>query len=421
MLKWRDFFHAYDGSCVKQGKECSFQIEDKAYTLYPPQTLIKDSLGNWYAVSRTEILQKRAKGNEAVQKNICAVGVKVAAKIDPKADIPSVWLTMTKDKLPYPGTYAYAIKTLAGNVSFLQRDFLVREANNTQQIKEFGGYFEHEREDGKISYKVITPKAHGTELYKLLTKDGCSFITAINISVMLFKALYELHVKKGFLHLDIKPENIFVITEGEDVSDIEFIDFAFSTKYAGSPVRIGFCAGDMRYIAPEILKQRVEQRKNDSFAILVDDKADVFAAAMLVYYLIIGDSEIMTKRASFADAICGIINDDTCNELVSDQLEAFIGASPYGKPLEYIRGKLATYWAMQDSYFGLLSFSSTKCNNFIEKLKEIIDGCTNPDPKKRFSAEQAFKKLEELRNLVVAALDPSAHNDNSGTAVKFTV
>ena len=92
----------------------------------------------------------------------------------------------------------------------------------------------------------------------------------------LANALYYLH-GAGYLHLDVKPENILIDAHGH----LTLIDFDLAVKKHRRPVRLDRYPGTPAYVAPEILTQ---QRG--------DERADIFSFGVVAY-------EIFTGRKPF--------------------------------------------------------------------------------------------------------------------------
>ncbi|GJD11505.1 Wee1-like protein kinase [Galdieria sulphuraria] len=80
--------------------------------------------------------------------------------------------------------------------------------------------------------------------------------------------------EKGLVHLDIKPENIYMTSNGTcKIGDLGLTALAEDTIVQG--YRIDLSEGDSRYIAPELLEE------NYQFL----TKADIFSLGMTAYEL----------------------------------------------------------------------------------------------------------------------------------------
>ena len=86
----------------------------------------------------------------------------------------------------------------------------------------------------------------------------------------LAEAIYYVH-QSGYLHLDVKPENILVRSD----NTIVLIDFDLCVKRRRRPVRLRQCSGTPAYVAPEVL---MRQR--------ADEQADIFSFGVVAYELV---------------------------------------------------------------------------------------------------------------------------------------
>ena len=81
----------------------------------------------------------------------------------------------------------------------------------------------------------------------------------------------------GYLHLDIKPENVLVTDDGE----ITLIDFDLMTPYKSKSIKIKNLPGTPTYMAPETYHYEI-----------VNERSDIFAFGLTAY-------ELMTYRRPF--------------------------------------------------------------------------------------------------------------------------
>ena len=86
----------------------------------------------------------------------------------------------------------------------------------------------------------------------------------------LAEAIYYVH-QTGYLHLDVKPENILVRSD----NTIVLIDFDLCVKRKRRPVRLRQIPGTPAYVAPEVL---MRQR--------ADEQADIFSFGVVAYELV---------------------------------------------------------------------------------------------------------------------------------------
>lgn len=133
--------------------------------------------------------------------------------------------------------------------------------------------------------KIITLQKHGHDLWMVLElvrghslrkliveKAPLLFEHPICIITRLATAIQHVHLK-GFLHLDIKPENVLVTSDYEP----HLIDFDLARKYHGKSLKVKCISGTRSYIAPEVF--RTHQ---------VDERADIFSFGVTCFEILSG-------------------------------------------------------------------------------------------------------------------------------------
>ena len=86
---------------------------------------------------------------------------------------------------------------------------------------------------------------------KIKQQGKISEIEALRLFLQILEGYYEIK-KKGYIHRDVKPENILV-KEGK----IKLADFGFSTQLRQISVRETFNVGTPLYMAPETLTSNI--------------------------------------------------------------------------------------------------------------------------------------------------------------------
>ena len=99
--------------------------------------------------------------------------------------------------------------------------------------------------------------------------------TAIHILVQLLKSVGEAH-RKGIVHRDVKPENIFLTTVDEDPFFVKVLDFGVAKLKTASQdetlTQAGHLFGTPKYMAPE------QARDGE-----VDARADLYSIGIIAY------------------------------------------------------------------------------------------------------------------------------------------
>ncbi len=90
----------------------------------------------------------------------------------------------------------------------------------------------------------------------------------LSLMRQLAAGLFHIHTH-GFLHLDIKPENVLVEEDGH----VSIIDFDLALKIKDGQVRMKHLPGTFAYLAPETLSKRVVDERSDiySFGVMCNE------------------------------------------------------------------------------------------------------------------------------------------------------
>lgn len=178
----------------------------------------------------------------------------------------------------------YAVKVLppefAANKTMLLR--FRREAQiasglqhpNIVQVIDF-----HQMEDGRPY--LVMEYLDGENLANLMARHGpFTLVEALPIIAQVAAALGAVH-RKGVVHRDIKPPNVFIIPQLDGTRLVKLLDFGISKGNALSSVvtRQQAMMGTPQYMAPEQALRRTED---------VGPATDQFALAAIVYEMLTG-------------------------------------------------------------------------------------------------------------------------------------
>jgi serine/threonine protein kinase len=198
-----------------------------------------------------------------------------------------------------------ALKTILADKA-ADKDFLLRfkrEALSIAQIDHPNivsliDFVEGDPSKGEIAFMVME-YLKGKDLGRLIKETGPFEVTrAVDRILEVCAAVGTCH-RRGFLHRDLKPTNIF-ITEYDHIETAKVLDFGVAKMWAENeePVagaeseeltKKGMVFGTPEYIAPELLKNKPATPKVDQYAIgvvlfaaltgrkpfIADPKADV--------------------------------------------------------------------------------------------------------------------------------------------------
>ncbi|HRI14236.1 MAG TPA: serine/threonine-protein kinase [Verrucomicrobiota bacterium] len=137
------------------------------------------------------------------------------------------------------------------------------------------GYVEHGKIGGQLA--LVMEYVEGENL-KLLMNSGDPVLTDNIAQVLIdFATALEVVHDRGFMHLDVKPENVLLTRNGS----LRLIDFDLAQPIPNPPRKLDRLSGTPAYMAPEQLQK-----------LPVDQRADVFAYGVSAY-------ELLTFRKPF--------------------------------------------------------------------------------------------------------------------------
>lgn len=131
------------------------------------------------------------------------------------------------------------------------------------------GYVEHGKIGGQLA--LVMEYVEGANLKLLLNASDPVLTTNIAQVLIDFATALEVVHDRGFMHLDVKPENALLSRNGS----LRLIDFDLAQPIPNPPRRLDRLSGTPAYMAPEqLLKQPVDHR------------ADIWAYGVSAYELV---------------------------------------------------------------------------------------------------------------------------------------
>ncbi len=133
---------------------------------------------------------------------------------------------------------------------------------------------------------IVGEFLEGQEFGSQLEKQGRVDVpTAVHVARQVCRALAAAH-KKGIVHRDMKPENVFLVQHDKTLS-VKVIDFGISTAANSGQnanlTKTGMVMGTPSYMSPE-------QARGDK----VDARADVYALGAMLYHSLTGKKPFQT-------------------------------------------------------------------------------------------------------------------------------
>jgi WD40 repeat protein len=165
---------------------------------------------------------------------------------------------------------------------------------------------------------VVTELLEGETLRELVSRRAPTQRQVLSLAVQAARGLEAAHAK-GILHRDLKPDNLFVTTDGR----LKILDFGLAKLQAGeaadsqeatasSPSRPGQMLGTVGYMSPEQVR-----------GLALDGRSDLFLLGVVLYELVGGKHPF---RRETAVATLTAILEDTPPELstVSPALDGIV-------------------------------------------------------------------------------------------------
>ena len=181
-----------------------------------------------------------------------------------------IWLATDEDHKPF----ALRLMRKTSRFDFVTRKRFLRGCEILSQIHDHEfviGYYEH----GKIESTpyLLMEYVEGANLKQLLaTWDPVLREFVGNILIDMAVGLEHVH-DSGFMHLDVKPENVLVSRNG----NVRLVDFDLARPIPKKPIRTSRNPGTPAYMAPEQLQRQP-----------IDQRVDIFAFGVSAYELLTG-------------------------------------------------------------------------------------------------------------------------------------
>ena len=193
-------------------------------------------------------------------------------------------------------------------------------------------------EEGNTPY-IVMEFLRGTSLAaRIVSPLPLALDAKLDIIAQLCDALHYAH-EQGVVHRDVKPANVFLLTDGT----VKLLDFGIAKMASSGLTRQGDVLGSASYMSPE------QVRGSD----MVDGRADIFSVGVVMYELLAGRKPFEADQPTAT--IVKILNDpppaietlapDLPAQLVAavnralakDPAERYATAGELSKELQWIR------------------------------------------------------------------------------------
>ena len=226
-----------------------------------------------------------------------------------------------------------AIKTLRTS-SVAQSDSLLREARTVSNLQHPNiiPLYDLGSDDG--SPYLVYAYIDGETVAQVLKRSGpFSTASAARIVADVLNALAGAH-SQGIMHLDIKPANVMISSDGQHL----VMDFGIARTISQLPDESGDITGTPQYMAPEIISA-----KGAEF------RSDIFSAGMMLYEMVTGAPVVEggnTFQILNRNANEKAVAPSTRNIKVDEKLDWIVMKSIAKKPEERFPSALAMRQAL---------------------------------------------------------------------------
>lgn len=161
---------------------------------------------------------------------------------------------------------------------------------------------------------LVSKYIEGRDLANRLKESPpLTMVQSVNIATTIAKALHHAH-KRGFVHRQIKPENILV--DNQEMPGV--VDFGMARCDFELGNVLQQCAGTHSYISPE--QARGEGHR-------IDGRSDIFSLGAVLYRMLVGHSPF--RASSTTELLTEIVTTEPkpicqCDESIPKELELIV-------------------------------------------------------------------------------------------------
>lgn len=241
----------------------------------PSQTSRRVPVATSKSVNSARIATRHSNVAERLRPLKC-VGKWQLTKLAGKGSYTDVYLARPMGCRPnWPADYAVKMLRSQFTKDELAIDFLRREVEVCSQVSHQHLVTVLEAHFGDENYLVM-PRLKGVSIGQVLAKTGyISVRQSLWIIRQVAEALDSLHAK-GWLHGDVKPDNIMISAEGH----VTLIDLGFALRKSEAMVtELRTARGTLNYVAPETMTS----------ALASNELSDIYSLGITLFELLTGD------------------------------------------------------------------------------------------------------------------------------------
>jgi hypothetical protein len=155
---------------------------------------------------------------------------------------------------------------------------------------------------------IVMELIEGRTLTELIRERALPIDRAVDVIDQLLYAIGYAH-GKGIVHRDIKPDNVFLATDGR----VKLADFGVARIGGTTLTQVGTVIGTPGYMAPEQVQGKT-----------VDARADIFAVGAVAYELACGHNPFgATGHADTTAVMYRIVHESPADPLAKDPAERY--------------------------------------------------------------------------------------------------
>lgn len=148
---------------------------------------------------------------------------------------------------------------------------------------------------GEMGHVVDTLNSHREN--GMISSQAQQLLSRYMLSETMKGMLY-VQRDRQMLHLDIKPENVFMTKEG----DVKVADFGLAKGTAGFDTKLGGAGGTAGYMSPEVSEKFDDRIADKDQKVNVDHKSDTWSLGILARKLMTGRSSLPTNKGDAVEA-----------------------------------------------------------------------------------------------------------------------
>jgi serine/threonine protein kinase len=173
-----------------------------------------------------------------------------------------------------------AVKLPKANAAFHSESFL-EEARKVAKLRHPGIVSVHDVGKTQNQWFIVSELIESGSLATQIKTNRPSHDESVRLVIQIAEALHYAH-RQGFIHRDIKPQNILI----EENGNPKIADFGIALSETQPVAQRSLTAGTMAYMSPEQGKNQTE---------IIDARTDIYSLGVVMYELLTGRLPFMAE------------------------------------------------------------------------------------------------------------------------------